>query len=161
MTPDSPARLNLPAILETVSWWLGGAALLLLTLLQVASVVARMTGWVVPASSELALVLVVTAVSAALVAATAHGSHPHVSALLRNAGPRLLRTISLAVKLMALGYWLALCVEALALALAYARVGERTEILGISVIPLRGVWIAGLASVSLLLAWQILRKREP
>jgi TRAP-type C4-dicarboxylate transport system permease small subunit len=161
MKRDAPARPDLPAILETASGWLGGTALLLLTLLQVASVVARTIGWVVPASSELALVLVVTAVSAALVAATAHGSHPHVSALLRKASPRLLRVIGLAVKLIALGYWLALCIEALVLARAYALVGERTEILGISVIPLRAVWIAGLASVSLLLAWQILRKRAP
>jgi TRAP-type C4-dicarboxylate transport system permease small subunit len=161
MATEAPKPRDLATRLESAALWPGGAALLLLALLQVCSVLARAVGWVVPASGELALILVVVTVSSALVAATAHGSHPRVHALLRQAAPWFVRIATLLVSLAAFAYWLLLCIESIVLARDYALVGERTEILAISIIPLRLVFCLGLAAVALLLFSALLSGERP
>lgn len=144
--------------IETTALATGGVALLLLAVLQVASVLARVLGGVVPASSELALGLVIVMVATALVAATAHGSHPQVRAILQKLSPRVRQTAMLATGLLAIAYWALLFWHGWILTWDNAAVGERTEILGLSVIPFRIVWLAGLASMVILL---VLRLRAP
>jgi TRAP-type C4-dicarboxylate transport system permease small subunit len=155
---DNHSVTGIGRTIENTALVIGGIALLLLALLQVASVLARVLGGVVPASSELALGLVIVMVATALVAATAHGSHPQVRAILQKLNPRVRRAAMLATGLLAIAYWALLFWHGWILTRDNAAVGERTEILGLSVIPFRVVWLAGLAAMVILLA---LRLRKP
>jgi TRAP-type C4-dicarboxylate transport system permease small subunit len=138
---------KLLASLERLTLWIGGASLLLLALLQCASVAARLFRTVVPASAELAIGLTIVMVSAALVAATLHGSHATVRFLERHVSASWRRVLHAAVMLLSLLYWLLLCWQALVLTLDNSAVGERTEILGLNLIPFRFVWVAALFAI--------------
>jgi TRAP-type C4-dicarboxylate transport system permease small subunit len=88
-------------------------------------------------------------------AATAHGSHPRVNAILQKLGHRTRRLALYGTGLLATAYWTMLFWHGWILTRDNAAVGERTEILGLSVIPFRVVWIAGLAAVVVLLVLQL------
>lgn len=140
--------------------WVGVIALLAFALLQVSSVAARFFGGAITGSAEIALIFVVTMVAAALVTATAHGAHPAVHLVTERVSPAARRVLARGAGILSLAFWIALAAAAIWITEGNARVSEVTEILNISLIPIRIVWIVALLLVCVLLARALRHRPE-
>lgn len=134
----------------------GGLALVGLLVLIVGNVIFRLTGRIIPGSYELAELIIPIIAGAAVLCATLSGSHVAIDLVVDRFPDAPRRRIAIAMALAGALYW---CVVAWAGALVAFRntgLGEYTEVLGISVAPLRWMWVAVCCGVAACLAaWKL------
>jgi len=130
---------------------LGAAVLVFLMVLITANVAYRLTGRVIIATFDLVELLIVVVVAFALPYAAIEGFHTSVT-ILTSRLPERLRAIFRTVTALASFCFCAVVTwQATLLTLENARVGELTEVTGISIIPFRWIWIFGFGLLSLIL----------
>lgn len=149
--------------ISNLALWVGAAALLMLALVIVIAALARLLGTAIVGGSEIVDVSIIVVASMALVAGTAANTHPSVHILTRRLSTGAQRTLKMAAALIACAFFAVLCYESALVLISYARLGEYTQLLRVSITPFRAVWVASLATLCLVLIlrlWGIRRGAE-
>ena len=146
--------------ISTIALWSGASALLLLALVIVATALARTLGWVMAGSSEVVDVAIIVVASTALVAGTAAGSHPSVHILTSRMHPDRQKHLKIAASMLACAFFALLCYESGVILIRYAKLGESTQLLRISITPFRVVWVMSLATICVLLLLRVSQIRR-
>jgi len=147
--------MRLPKFLaaaENTVVWIGAIALMLLGILICVAVGARLLGGVIRGNAEIGEMLIIVVASTSLVAATFSGAHPYVHMLVDRLSSRSRgRLIALVTATAALFWAVAAWVNGKVTIENHSLV-EHTELLRISLIPFRIVWVAALVAITLVLA---------
>ncbi len=134
----------------------GGLALVGLLVLIVGNVLFRLTGRIIPGSYELAELIIPIIASAAVLCATLSGSHVAIDFVVDRFPHASRRRIAIAMALAGALYWCVVAWAGALVALRNTRLGEYTEVLGLSVAPLRWMWVAVCCGVAAwLAAWKL------
>ena len=134
----------------------GGVALVGLLVLIVGNVLFRLTGRIIPGSYELAELIIPIIAGTAVLCATLSGSHVAIDFVVDRFPHASRRRIAIAMALAGALYWCVVAWAGALVALRNTRLGEYTEVLGISVAPLRWMWVAVCCGVAAwLAAWKL------
>lgn len=153
-----PASPN--TLLERTIVWIGAAALVLLGGLICLSVGLRMAGAVVKGSAEIGEMLIIIVSATAIVTATFTDAHPSVHMLVEKLGKTARTRLAAVIGIVGAVFWAATAWINGKVAIENAGLIEETELLRISVIPFRWLWIACLALVAIVLVVQVLRSMK-
>lgn len=151
--PNSP-----PTLFERAVVWLGATALVLLGALICASVGLRITGAVIKGSSEIGEMLIIIVAATAIVTATLTDGHPYVHMLVDKLKSNVRYRLAAYISLVCAVFWGAMAWMNSAVAIENTRLIEETELLRISVIPFRWLWVACLIAVAAILALRAIRQ---
>ena len=120
----------------------GGVSIISLMMLIVGNIFFRLAGFIIPGSYELAEQIIPVIGGAAIVAATLYGAHVSVDLLTSRFTPISKLYVSVFVGVVGACYWIVMGLAAAFTAARNSGLGETTELLGLSVPPLRWLWVA-------------------
>jgi TRAP-type C4-dicarboxylate transport system permease small subunit len=143
--------------LERCIVWIGAVALVLLGLLICVSVGLRMVGAVIKGSSEIGEMLIIIVAATAIVTATLTDGHPFVHMLVEKISSRRRYLLAAIVSLVGAAFWATMAWVNGAVAIENARLIEETELLRISIIPFRWLWIVCLILVAAVLTMRAIQ----
>jgi TRAP-type C4-dicarboxylate transport system permease small subunit len=141
-----------PTVFERAIVWLGAVSLVLLGLLICASVGLRVVGAVIKGSSEIGEMLIIVVAATAIVTATLTDGHPYVHMLVDKLKHSVRYRLAACVSLIGVAFWSLVAWMNGAVAIENTRLIEETELLRISVIPFRWLWVGCLIAVAAILA---------
>ena len=136
-----------PGLLARVFFVLGAAGLLTAMASDAIAVIGRHIGRPFLGSIELVQACVVVASSSAMIGATLTGSHATVHIVLERLPPRARAGLETYAALMGAICFAGLCAGSAWIASDLWAGGERTELLGLPIVPLRLFWCASAAIV--------------
>jgi TRAP-type C4-dicarboxylate transport system permease small subunit len=135
---------------------LGAIVLLSLMVLISANVVYRLFGSTIVATFDLVELLIVVVVAFALPYAAVEGFHTMVTILTSRMPERLAAIFRTATALASFCFCAMVTWQSALLTIENSRVGEVTEVTGLSIIPFRWIWTFGFGLVSLILIRDVL-----
>ena len=139
----------------------GGLALVALLILIVGNVILRLTGYIMPGSYEVAELIIPIIAGVAVLSATLSGSHVAIDLVFDRFPGAVRQRIAIAMALAGALYWLVVAWASALVAFRSTRLGVYTEVLGISVTPLRWLWVAVCCCVAAYLAaWKLHALRD-
>jgi TRAP-type C4-dicarboxylate transport system permease small subunit len=138
-------------VLKRCVVWIGAVALVLLGLLICVSVGLRMTGAVIKGSSEIGEMLIIIVAATAIVTATLTDGHPYVHMLVEKISNYRRSLLAAVVSLIGAAFWALMAWVNGTVAIENARLIEETELLRISIVPFRWLWILCLLIVAAVL----------
>jgi TRAP-type C4-dicarboxylate transport system permease small subunit len=134
---------------------IGAAFLLGVVTIMCANVAYRAIGGIIPGTFDLVELLIIPAVGFALVTVEFQRRHTVVDMVTTHLPARLRSWLEVAVSIIGLFYWAALCWAGWKMLLRKMATGEATQLLQISVTPFRIVWIFTLAWICVVIIWNV------
>jgi TRAP-type C4-dicarboxylate transport system permease small subunit len=142
--------MNVGLFEKLIQWSVGlgrntGAVFLIVIMFIICSnVIFRIFGAVIPGTYELVEITVVIVAGFALSDTEFHRRHTNVDMVVVHLPKRIRLWLENACNLVSWVYWVLIAWASTSLLIAKASRGETTDILKISVIPFRAVWVLGL-----------------
>jgi TRAP-type C4-dicarboxylate transport system permease small subunit len=123
----------------------GAFFLISVVVIMCANVVYRAIGGIIPGSFDLVEVLMVPAIGFALVTVELKRRHTVVDMVTAHLPKNLQSWLAISVTVIGLLYWAAICWASWKMLLRKMATGEETQLLKVSVIPFRAIWVFALA----------------
>lgn len=120
-----------------------------------------MAGAVVKGSAEIGEMLIIIVSATAIVTATLTDAHPWVHMLVEKLGVTLRTRLAALIGAVGALFWATVAWVNGEVAIENARLIEETELLQISVIPFRWIWILCLSAVAVILVMRVIRLLKP
>jgi TRAP-type C4-dicarboxylate transport system permease small subunit len=152
-----PPNSTLPNVFERCIVWIGALALVSLGLLICVSVGLRMTGAVIKGSSEIGEMLIIIVAATAIVTATLTDGHPYVHMLVEKISSYRRSLLAAVISLIGAAFWALMAWVNGAVAIENARLIEETELLRISIVPFRWLWVLCLLVVAAVLTMRAMQ----
>ena len=108
------------------------------------NVMYRVVGGIVPGTYDLVEMLIVPAIAFALVTVEFAKRHTMVDMIVTRLPSTARLWVEVAMTLISLTFWSTVCWASYWITLEKMRVGEKTDTLGISIIPVRWLWVFAL-----------------
>ena len=125
----------------------GAAFLLSVVAIMCANVAYRAIGGIIPGTFDLVELLIIPAIGFALVTVELQRGHVVVDMVTIHLPSGLRSLLQIFMSVVSLFYWGAVCWAAWMMMLRKMATGEHTQLLQVSVIPFRAVWVFSLAWV--------------
>jgi TRAP-type C4-dicarboxylate transport system permease small subunit len=139
---------------------IGAVFLLGVMVIIVSNVIYRVFGGIIAGTYDLVEILIVPAVGFALVTVELAKRHTMVEIVV-NYFPRKTRVwVELVMTLISLSFWSIVCWASYWITVEKMKMGERTETLGVSVIPFRWVWIFALSWLLVVIVLNIIKLKK-
>ena len=140
--------LNRISILERNA---GAFFMLGVVIVMSANVVYRAFGGIIPGTFDLVELLIIPAIGFALVTVELQRRHIAVDMVTTHLPKKLQSWMGISVTLIGLLYWAAICWASWKMLLKKMVTGEHTQLLQVSVIPFRVIWVFALAWVCVMI----------
>jgi TRAP-type C4-dicarboxylate transport system permease small subunit len=134
---------------------IGAAFLLGVVTIMCANVAYRAIGGIIPGTFDLVEILIIPAVGFALVTVEYQRRHTVVDMVTTHLPAGVRSLLEIAVSIVGLFYWAALCWAGWRMLLRKMATGEATQLLQISVTPFRMVWVFTLAWICIVIVWNL------
>jgi TRAP-type C4-dicarboxylate transport system permease small subunit len=143
----------------SVSWGTNIGAVFLIAIMFVicSNVVFRMFGAVIPGTYELVEVMVVIVAGFALSDTEIHHRHTNVDMVTTHLPKKIRLWLENACHLVSFVFWGLIAWASAGIMMDKAAKGEATDLLKISVIPFRAVWVIGLILICLVIIYNIFK----
>jgi TRAP-type C4-dicarboxylate transport system permease small subunit len=133
----------------------GAAFLLGVVIIMCANVAYRAIGGVIPGTFDLVELLIIPAVGFALVTVEVQRRHTVVDMVTTHLPVWIRSWLEIIVSIISLFYWAALCWAGWKMLLRKMATGETTQLLQLSVIPYRIVWVCTLGLICVVIIWNV------
>lgn len=123
---------------------IGAVCLIAVMAIICANVAYRVIGGVIPGAFDLVELLIIPAVAFALVTVELAKRHTVVDMITTHLPKKVRLCVEICVTAISLLYWMAICWASWVMMLRKMATGEETQLLKVSVIPFRAIWIFAL-----------------
>lgn len=134
---------------------IGAAFLLGVVTIMCANVAYRAIGGIIPGTFDLVELLIVPAIGFALVTVEYQRRHTVVDMITTHLPAGVRSWLEVVVSIISLFYWAALCWAGWKMLLRKMATGETTQLLQLSVIPYRIVWVFTLGWICVVIIWNV------
>ncbi|MBN2401768.1 MAG: TRAP transporter small permease subunit [Spirochaetes bacterium] len=131
----------------------GALALTTVMLIIVINVIFRIFGGIVAGTYDLIEITIVITAAFAVASTEFHKRHTLVDMLTMHLKKRVQLHLENLSNVISFFYWIIIAASTLILTIKKAAVGEVTDLLRISIIPFRGLWILGLVLVCIVIIY--------
>ncbi len=140
---------------RSVSWGtiIGAVFLIVIMLMICSNVVFRIFGTVIPGTYELVEIMVVIVAGFALSDTEIHHRHTNVDMVITHLPKKIRLWLENACHLISFVFWGLIAWASAGIMMDKAAKGETTDLLKISVIPFRAVWVVGLILICLVIIY--------
>uniref|UniRef100_A0A7C2K3Z6 TRAP transporter small permease n=1 Tax=candidate division WOR-3 bacterium TaxID=2052148 RepID=A0A7C2K3Z6_UNCW3 len=139
---------------------IGTCALIGVMFIIDANVIYRAFGGIIAGTYDLVEIIIVVAVAFAIPYTQFYQAHTRVDLFTSMMSPRGKFVFEFFSNFISVIYWAIIVWATIGITIEKAKLGERTSLLKISIIPFRILWIIGLIMVILIIIWDILFRRE-
>lgn len=141
------------SVVKATDWGtdVGAVVLAAIMFLICANVAYRIFGGVIPGAYDLVETLIVATAIFSVVDAELHKGHTNVDMVTMHLPVKVRLWLENFCNAICLVFWGIVGWASLRLTLAKAEVGETTEVIGMSIIPFRWIWVTGLALLCLVI----------
>jgi TRAP-type C4-dicarboxylate transport system permease small subunit len=136
---------------------IGAVFLLAVVTIMCANVAYRAIGGIIPGTFDLVELLIVPAIGFALVTVEYQRRHTVVDMIVTLLPARARSWLDLIVSIISIFYWAALCWASYKMLLRKMATGEATQLLQLSVIPYRMVWVFTLAWICIVIIHSVFK----
>lgn len=136
---------------------IGAAFLLAVVAIMCANVAYRSVGGIIPGTFDLVELLIIPAIGFALVTVEYQRRHTVVDIVTTLLPVRFRSWLDISVSVISLFYWVALCWAGYKMLLRKMATGESTQLLQLSVIPYRLVWVFTLGWICVVIVYSVLK----
>lgn len=141
----------------TYGTYVGTAALVAVMLIITANVFYRIFGGIIAGTYDLVETIVVLVSAFSLPSCEFYKKHTNVDMLITHMKERPRIWLDQFCNLISVAYWITIAWATINVTLDKAAIGERTDLLKVSIIPFRGIWCFGLVLMAFIVAYNIYR----